>query len=121
MSTCYQCGSFGGSDTELCEECHLRRYHREQYEVIKPEPDTPLEGLEWSPQTRGAILSGGAVVYLSLLAFCVFVSARHLHFPSHISADGRFEFVASGDSVSAVREFHEGGAVAVGGEQRKVL
>lgn len=113
MNGCYQCGAADGSETDLCEVCHQRRFHQDVHEVVLVEPDGPVDGLEWSPRTQHAILSGGAFVYISVILLCGLITVRHLQHPAHISADGRFEFVPAGDSVTEVHEEVSVGSVGV--------
>jgi hypothetical protein len=77
------------------------RFHRELF-VRYEAPTEPVEGLEWSPEAQRFILSGSALVYLSLIALFGFITIKVAEVPASLSADGQYEFYVGGDSVSPV-------------------
>jgi hypothetical protein len=65
-------------------------------------PKESVEGLEWSPRAQRFILSGSALVYLSLIALFGFITLKVGELPLSVSADGQYEFYVGGDSVTPV-------------------
>jgi hypothetical protein len=75
------------------------RFHRGR-DVIDLPPDTPIEGLEFSPTVRTLLLSSGAVFYASLVGLFVLV---HVHCNSHSTGDERLETYAGGEYQTVAR------------------
>ena len=103
---CYRCGLADGSGDRLCETCFRMKYYRGR-DVVELPPDTPVEGLEFSPKIRTILLGSGAAFYASLIGF---VMAAHV---LHAKTEGnpRLEFVASEEERSIVTVEHVLGAV----------
>ncbi len=101
MSGCYQCGLADGSETKLCETCYRMRFHQELF-VTCEAPQEPVEGIEWSPTAQRFILGGSALLYLSLIALCGFLTFEAGELPLSVSSDGQYEFYVRGDSVTTV-------------------
>jgi hypothetical protein len=67
-------------------------------DVVDLPPDTPVEGLEFSPKMRTFLLGSGAALYASLVGFVM--AAHVLH--SITIGDPRLEFVANDHQQSVV-------------------
>ena len=98
MAGCYRCGMSEGSDTRLCETCFRMRYHRGR-DVVDLPPGTPLEGLEFSPKVRTALLSSGAMLYMSFVGLFV---AMHYQDYARTHGDARIEYFTGGDQPSVL-------------------
>lgn len=103
---CYRCGLPDGSADRLCETCFRMKYHRGR-DVVDLPPDTPIEGLEFSPKMRTVLLGSGAALYVTLVGFVM--AAHVLHAKTH--GDPRFEFVSNDDTRSIVTVRHDLGSV----------
>lgn len=103
---CYRCGLADGSADRLCETCFRMKFHRGR-DVVDLPPDTPVEGLEFSPRIQTFLLSSGAAFYASLVGFVM--AAHVLHAKTH--GDPRLEFVANDQQQSVVMVEHVIGAV----------
>ena len=73
-SGCYRCGLPDGDEVRLCETCYRMRFHKGR-DVVDLPPGVPLEGLEFSPRMRVALLSLGGFLYVALLGFFIAVHA----------------------------------------------
>jgi hypothetical protein len=82
------------------------KYHRGR-DVIDLPPDTPVEGLEFSPKMRTFLLGSGAAFYASLVGFVM--AAHVLHSKTH--GDPRLEFVSNDQPRSIVTVEHVLGVV----------
>ena len=100
-----------GSDTRLCETCFRMRYHRGR-DVVDLPPGTPLEGLEFSPKVRTALLGSGAMLYMSFVGLFV---AMHLQYNARTNGDERIEYFAGGDHQSAYSSNPHVNAIRVAG------
>ena len=98
---CYRCGLADGSADRLCETCFRMKYHRGR-DVVDLPPDTPIEGLEFSPRARTFLLGSGAVFYASLIGFVM--AAHVLHARTY--GDPRLESVANTQESSIVTVEH---------------
>ncbi len=103
---CYRCGLADGSADRLCETCFRMKYHRGR-DVLDLPADTPVEGLELSPQMRTFLLGSGAAFYVSLVGFVM--AAHVLHAKTH--GDTRLEFVPNDQRQSIVTVEHVFGSV----------
>ena len=103
---CYRCGLADGSADRLCETCFRMKYHRGR-DVVDLPPETPVEGLEFSPKMRTVLLGSGAAFYVTLVGFVM--AAHVLHAKTH--GDPRLEFVSNEDVRSIVTVQHDFGTV----------
>lgn len=103
---CYRCGLPDGGADRLCETCFRMTYHRGRDVLVLP-PDTPVEGLEFSPKMRTVLLGSGAAFYVTLVGFVM--AAHVLHAKTH--GDPRLEFVSNDDHRSIITVQHDFGAV----------
>lgn len=111
MAGCYRCGMSEGSETRLCETCFRMRYHRGR-DVIDLPAGTPLEGLEFSPKVRTALLSSGAMLYMSFVGLFV---VMHYQYNARTHGDERIEYFAAGDRHSEFASTPHFNAVRVAG------
>jgi len=98
---CYRCGLAEGSADRLCESCFRMKYYRGR-DIVDLPPDTPIEGLEFSPKMRTVLLGSGAALYASLIGFVM--AAHVLHAKTH--GDPRLKFVTNDVGHSIVTVEH---------------
>lgn len=98
---CYRCGLAEGSADRLCESCFRMKFHRGR-DIVDLPPDTPIEGLEFSPKMRTVLLGSGAAIYASLIGFVM--AAHVLHAKTH--GDPRLKFVTNDVGHSIVTVEH---------------
>lgn len=101
-----------GSDARLCETCFRMKFHRGR-DVIDLPPGAPLEGLEFSPKVRTALLGSGAMLYMSFVG--LFVAMHYQHY-ARTHGDARIEYFAGGDQQSTVVSQEGFGTIRVVGK-----
>ena len=77
------------------------KFHRGR-DIVDLPPDTPIEGLEFSPKMRTVLFSSGAAIYASLIGFVM--AAHVLHAKTH--GDPRLKFVTNDVGHSIVTVEH---------------
>lgn len=85
------------------------RFHRGR-DVVDLPPGTPLEGLEFSPRVRNALLGSGAMLYMSFVG--IFLA---MHYQSHVRTHGdeRIEYFTAGDQQSGLASTQQVSVVRV--------
>lgn len=77
MSGCYRCGLPDGSEERLCETCFARRFQCGKLS-LEPYAATQATGIEISPRVQRWLLSGGAVLYISVLSLGIVIQGERV-------------------------------------------